>query len=551
MKKKFKKRLYIFLLAIVLLGAFLRFWQLADYPVHLTIDEVAVGYNAFSLLKTARDEHGVFLPLAFESTGDWKPPVLFYLTVPSILVFGMSEFGVRFPLALTGSLIPWLAFLIIRRLTKNDLLGLFTSFSLAISPWLIHFSRISHDSVLGLFFVLLGVWLFLKAIEEKEKLLPLSAFSFVLSMYSCHAERIFTPLLVLGLALIYRQKIWLKKKQSFFAFLLGFLLLLPLGLLMTGPQGQRRAQMTFLSQDIEISKDLHQAGERLSLVENILDNNFLILGNFWLKRYLNYWDPNFLFFKGMKLSLPGAPDIGLFHLFEFPLFLLGLGLLFFKKGIFNKKTKMVIIIWLLLGPLAASFANNDQHASRSLTTIPMPQLMVALGLFYLIKKFVQKNFKRIVIFCSLLSGVVLFSLFYYFDLYYLHYPVQFSEYFDYGYKELSLYAWEHHEEYQEIIVDYNFGKLGPYITGVPHLYALFYGQYDPNLYQKRSDPQSNNFANFTFRPIYWPEDRNKKQTLFMGSPWSLPPQDLREEQILKKVYFKNGELGFLVVKSED
>jgi len=540
-----------FLLIIFLLGTFLRFWQLADYPVHLTIDEVAVGYDSFSLLKTARDEHGAFLPLAFESTGDWKPPILFYLTVPSILVFGMSEFGVRFPLALIGSLIPWLAFLIIRRLTKNDLLGLFTSFSLAISPWLIHFSRISHDSVLGLFFVLLGVWLFLKAIEEKEKLLLLSAFSFALSMYSCHAERIFTPLLVLGLALIYRKKIWLKRKQAFFAFILGFLLLLPLGLLMAGPQGQRRAQMTFLSQDIEISRELHSANQKLSLTETILDNNFLILGNFWLKRYLNYWDPNFLFFKGMKLSLPGAPDIGLFHLFEFPFFVLGLGLLFFKKGIFNKKTKMVIIIWLLLGPIAASFANNEQHASRSLTTIPMPQLMVALGLFYVFKEFIQKNFKRIIIFCLVISGVVLFSLFYYFDLYYLHYPVQFSEYFDYGYKELSLYAWEHQREYQEIIVDYNFGTLGPYITGVPHLYALFYGQYDPLLYQKRPDFQSNNFANFTFRPIYWPEDRGKKQTLFMGSPWSLPPKDLQDEQILKKVYFKNGELGFLVVKSED
>jgi len=550
-KKRMKNWTLFFLLIIFLLGTFLRFWQLSEYPVHLTIDEVAIGYNSFSLLKTARDEHDAFLPLAFKSTGDWKPPVVFYLDVPSILIFGMNEFGVRFPTALIGSLTPLLGFLIVRKLMKNDLLAILTAFSLAISPWHIQFSRISHDSVLGLFFVLLGTWLFLVAVPKRGKLLPLSAISFVLSMYSCHAERIFTPLFVLGLLIVYRKEVFTLKKHASLALILGVLLVLPLGLMMFGPEGRTRPLMTFISQDIEISRDLHQAGERLSLVENILDNNFLILGNFWLKRYLNYWDPNFLFFKGMKLTLPGVPDIGLFHLFELPLFLLGLGLIFFKRGVLTRQTKIIIIFWLILGPLAASLANNDQHTSRILTTVPIPQMLVGFGLLFLWQNLTNESRLKKLIFSSIFCLTMLISLVYYSDLYFVHHPIQFSEYYDYGYKELSLYTWEHKQEYQEIIVDYSFGTLGPHLTGVPHLYMLFYSQYDPRLYQRRPSLESNDFANFTFRPIYWPRDRFMENSLFIGSPWSLPLKDIKEEQILKKVYFKNGELGFLLVKSED
>lgn len=546
-----KNKILIVLTAIFLLGTFLRFWQLADYPVHLTIDEVAIGYNAFSILETARDEHGAFLPLSFKSTGDWKPPLLIYLTTPSLALFGLNEFAVRLPIAIVGSLTPLVVFLLVKKLTRNKALGILTAFSLAISPWHLHFSRASFEAILALFFVLLGVWLFLESIEKRRWLLLVSVFCFALSMYSYHAEKVFTPLLVLVLLIVYRKKLLALKKEVATGFLLGCLLVLPLGLMMFGPQGQTRAQMTFISQDIEISRDLHQAGEQLSLMEKIFDNNFLILGNFWLKRYLNYWDPTFIFFKGMRLTLPSNQDIGLFHLFEMPLFLLGLGLLFFKKRIFSSEAKNLIIFWLILGPLAASLANNDQHALRSLTFLPMPQLIVALGFFFLWARLTKKSLVKKAVFSLFVAGIVLVSLVYYFDLYYRHHPIQFSEYYDYGYKELSLYAWEHQKEYQEIVVDYNFGTKGPYITGVPHLYMLFYGKYDPRLYQNRPDPKLNNFANFTFRPIYWPKDRQKKNTLFIGSPWSLPPKDLKEEQILKKVYFRNGVLGFWVVKSED
>lgn len=544
------KKIIILLLIILLIGGFLRFYQLTKYPVHLTIDEVAVGYNSYSILKTLKDEHGAFLPLAFKSTGDWKPPILIYFLIPSIALLGLNELTLRLPIALIGVLTILLVFFLIRKISKNDILALFTSFSLAISPWHIQFSRATFEAVLALFFLILGVYLFLEALAKKRTLiLFFSLFSFLLSVYTYHAERIFVPIFILFLFWIYKIELVRFKKGLLIVIILLIPFVLPFVLKLFSPEIQTRAKMTFLSQDIEISSELHRPEEKLSLGEKIFDNNFLILFNFWLKRYFNYWDPNFIFLRGMKLTLPGSSDVGLFHFFETPFFILGLIYFVFKKQFWNSRERKLIFVWLLLGPFPASLANNDQHALRSLTTIPVPHLLVGLGLFLVWEKLRLNKINR-TIGTIIFIFIVFLSLLYYCDLYYIHHPIHFSEYYDYGYKEISLYVWEHQKEYQKIIVDYNFGSLGPYITGVPHLYILFYGKYDPYLYQKRPDKNSNNFANFEFRPIYYPKDRFEKNTLLVGTPWSIPLGDVKEEQVLKRVYFKNGNLGFLVVKTE-
>jgi len=548
--KRGNKLLFLGLFFILLISGVLRFWNLSEYPIHLTIDEVAIGYNAYSILKTGRDEHGSFLPLAFKSTGDWKPPVLVYLMVPSVALFGLNEFGVRFPMALVGTITPFVVFLLIKKLSNNLLLSFLTAFSLAISPWHIHYSRASFEAVVALFFLLLGTLFFLEGKEGRKGLFLLSIIFLVLSMYAYHAERIFTPIFFLMLVFLYRKEVFSLGKNLILFLGIGFLFFLPLLLMMLDPRGQTRAKMTFISQDIEISRELHLPEEKLSLTQKILDNNLLILGNFWIKRYLNYWDPRFIFFKGMKLTLPDCPDIGILHLFEIPFFIVGVLVFFFGKEKFiSAAGKKLIIFWLLLGPFPASLANNDQHTLRSLTTIPAFQFLIGVGLYFVWEKWVKNSIVRKILAGAIMFLMFIFSLFYYFDLYYIHHPFQFSEYYDYGYKEMSLFAWENQTKFERIIVDYNFGSLGPYLTGVPHLYILFYGKYDPASYQNRPNLNSNDFANFYFRPINWREDSNLKNTLFIGSPWSLPLDGIKEEQILKKVYFKNGNLGFLAVKN--
>src|SRR3990167_7675428 len=87
---------------VLLLALCIRIVGLETNPVHLTSDEAALGYNAYSILKTGRDEHGVLLSIIFESFGDWKPGLYIYTAIPSIALFGLNEFAVRLPSALAG-----------------------------------------------------------------------------------------------------------------------------------------------------------------------------------------------------------------------------------------------------------------------------------------------------------------------------------------------------------------------------------------------------------------------------------------------------------------
>ena len=59
------------LATIFIISTIFRFWQLSSYPVSLSMDEVAIGWNAYSILKTGHDEWGEFLPLAFKSAGEF------------------------------------------------------------------------------------------------------------------------------------------------------------------------------------------------------------------------------------------------------------------------------------------------------------------------------------------------------------------------------------------------------------------------------------------------------------------------------------------------
>src|SRR3972149_8203592 len=130
-----------FLFLILTFASILRLWNLGGNPPHLTPDEAALGYNAYSILKTGRDEYGQILPVIFKSFGDYKPGLYVYLTVPSVAIFGLTEFAVRFPSALSGILIIFLIYKIITLLTAHYRTSIAAAIIAALNPWLITFSR--------------------------------------------------------------------------------------------------------------------------------------------------------------------------------------------------------------------------------------------------------------------------------------------------------------------------------------------------------------------------------------------------------------------------
>ena len=181
-------KINIYLVLIIALAAVLRFWQLGQIPPSLNWDEVSNGYNAYSILKTGRDEYGNFLPLTFRAFGDYNPALSVYLLVPAIAIFGLNEFAIRFPSALLGTLTVLLTYLLTKKLFDNYKFNfsLFTfhfslahvsALLLAISPWHLQFSRYDHEANFMIFFSVLALTLLLNSFKN-PKLLIFSALSF-------------------------------------------------------------------------------------------------------------------------------------------------------------------------------------------------------------------------------------------------------------------------------------------------------------------------------------------------------------------------------------
>jgi len=196
-----KKR--VFLILVLFLAAFLRFYHLGSNPPSLAWDEAALGYNAYSIGLTGKDEFGRFLPIDyFASFGDYKPPLYVYAAVLPIKILGLNEFAVRFPSAFFGVLTVFLTYFLVRLLfpkLKESWLPVLSALFLALSPWHTQLSRAAWEANLALFWVVLGAFLFLKSLDDQHWWLVFSALCFAASFYTFNSARVFSPLLVLGL----------------------------------------------------------------------------------------------------------------------------------------------------------------------------------------------------------------------------------------------------------------------------------------------------------------------------------------------------------------
>ena len=101
-----------YLLPILFLGFILRVAYLDKFPIGLYSDEAVFGYNAYLLIQTGHDEYNRFWPVSLESFGDWKPPMQAWLAIPFVWVLGLTEYAVRLPSAILGTLTILIVYLL-------------------------------------------------------------------------------------------------------------------------------------------------------------------------------------------------------------------------------------------------------------------------------------------------------------------------------------------------------------------------------------------------------------------------------------------------------
>lgn len=533
------QRILLIILMITLVGGFIRFYKLTENPPSLNIDEVAFGYDAYSILKTGRDQNNHFLPLTFQSIGDYKNPVVIYTMVPSIALFGLTEFGVRFPTALLGTLSIPLMFFLAFALTKNRNIALAASFLLAISGWHVYFSRLASDSLVGVFFLMSGVLGFQKVLEGKKQWIMPAALGLVIALYSYHSLRLFVPVFIL-IWLIMKRKLF--NKSILMLLILVALLSVPLILLILFGQANIRTGMVFITQDIDYTRYV-VLDHLYKMPATIFSHEILLLFFFWLQRLLGYFSPDFLFFNGLNMTVSGF-GLGAAYLFELPLLTSGI----YKMIKDRSNNFQVILTWLIVGFIPASLTNNQTNAGRSLIALPALIIIAALGLLVIWQWVVNQKKQIKISFILICLAIVSFELLRAFLIFSVHFPLDREEDFMGGSKESILYAIKNKDKYSEIVYAPKRGVLTGDVINIPHMYYLFYSKYDPSLYQQEveSFSQTGHFDKFTVRDINWEHDKHKKGVLFIGSPWSLSLKDVNQDEILKRIYLKNGQLALLI-----
>lgn len=533
-----------FLLAILFIATLLRFYQLGSLPPSLTWDEVAWGYNAYSLGIDGKDEFGRFLPVDYlESFGDFKPPVYAYLDVLPLKLFGLNEFAVRFPSALFGVLTVLVTYFLTRSIfyqsKQKEAYALLTSFLLAISPWHVMLSRAAFEANIATFFLVTGVWLFLVAVQKKPWVLIFSAVSFILSIYTFNTARVVAPLLVILLTIGFHKQLFAMKKQVVAAALLGVLLLLPTLPFLVSPQASLRFKEVNIFSNIEIIERTNQemANDNNAWWSSILHNRRLAYGVEFFNHYFDNLSPRFLFITGDGNPKFSTQSVGQLYLFELPFLIAGVLFLFRKR----EKNWWLIPAWLLLAIIPAATARETPHALRTETVLPMFQVLVSYGVvqLYLLSKSLRPQIiKRALILCSVL--VVVYSVFYFIEDYLFHYAKQYSREWQYGYKNAVSYINEVEDRYDAIYLTKELGR--------PYAYLLFYKQLPPETLRTDATMVREAAGFVTVQRVgkYYFErqllKKDKKQNiLFIDSPFDIP----KNAKIQKTFYYLDGETAMV------
>lgn len=447
-------RVKLALLIIVILSAVLRLYKLDTIPPALSWDEVAVGYNAYTIANWGRDEWGRFFPLTFKSFEDDKHPVHIYLTAMSVRLLGLSDFSTRFPAALFGVLNVVVIFFLANKIFGSSMISLLAAFFLAISPYNIQFSRFNHEANFVLFFFMLGLLLFLKGIRDQGAFLPWGFFSLGISLLSYHSAKVVVPPLILILTIFFWKDLLKIKKY----FVVAFLFLSVIFLLMICDRsllGGARMQQTSLRHDRIISTQLYKkTGNELSGMIEVI-----------FSQYLWHFDPQYLFVSGSSNSKFSIQTVGQFYKSDALFLTIGfIGLvwsIFFKSKL--RKKISILLIWALLSPLPSSMAEEAPHAARASFQMGSWILISAYG-FYLLVRLFRVKIIQIAVFISGLTVIFWLFKIYLID-FYTDYSRKHSSNWQYGMRQIVEFVKAYPEYNQVFVTD---------IRSQPYIFFLYY-----------------------------------------------------------------------------
>lgn len=438
-----------------------RLFKIADIPGSVYWDEASIGYNAYSIGTDLKDEWGQTLPLHFRAFGEFKLPVYIYSVVPFVKILGLNALAVRLPAVLYSLGTLFLIYLITKKITENEIIGIVSAFLFSISPWIFIFSRTGYEAGAGLFFFILAVYLFLLASKRKIFFL-LGMTSLIGSMYSYTSFRIIAVVILPFVFYLYLKKDFRKKILMFLVSIILFVIsLIPVARLYLYDAGFQRAQVFSLIPTLQRVYDL-SGKPHLQLTYNRTEgvnwtSNILQMG----KNYFSHFGWQFLISQGDKNPRSQVPGHGQIYILDI-LFVV-LSFFYILK---NKKLQYFLpIVLLLIAPIPAMITKESPHALRAILASAAYPMLASFGIYYLAGEF--KKYSKYIISTALAGYLILFG-FYYSD-------------FVKNYNDKTGDAWQY--QYKETFISQNSGVVSDQY-GQPYIFALFYQKYSPTDFRK-------------------------------------------------------------------
>lgn len=341
---------------------------------------------------------------------------------------------------------------------------------------------------------------------------------FDLSAMSYHTEKVFLPIILISLLLIYWKNFWQYKIKTTIILSVGLILLAPFLIQTFAPDALSRFNATsvFNVQSEDMAKDLHvniEDTKKMSILSKIVYNKKALGIQYAVTGYLSHFQPTWLF-TNINAGQHKAPNIGLLYLWE--IITIVLGIIAFLHADIDKNKKIFIFGWFLAAPVASAISTNSPHAVRSLVFLPTWQLFSGIGLvssYIFLSKRISRMVVTFVFAVVLLSSVVIF-----FSQYFVVFPHTQSSSFQYALSQAMPVIIQNEDKYNKIVIS-NGGQQ----FYESYMYYLFYSKFNPEKYYSLGGTKSGGFAaehkigKYEFRDFDITDEIQEGNTLFVGS----------------------------------
>lgn len=528
-----------------------------------------MGYNAYSVIQTGKDVYGKSFPLFFQALDDYKPGLVFYTSMPAILIFGLNDFAVRFSPFIIGFLSLGLIFILAKLLYPKSRLIPYVSITLfAFAPWHIALSRAMVWYIELLFLYLLFLICFFFCQKKyinylpKTTLLMLSSIFLSLTLYVYYAAIIYLPLMLL--VNVYLARGFVRENLKIFLVATSIFIILSLPAISHYSKKESRTRLnviSILTADVTLPTSIQEIKQDKQaehpVISQIMHNRRIIYTSAFLDNYFDYFRLDYLFVNSNNIRYFYINNVGLFYLIELPFVLYGLYILVKRRD----APDLLILALLVIGPVPAALTLGSPLPHRALLTIFSLQLISTIGVTTFLSKMPKKLNLNFQVFkltatrymlISCLITIYAASTYFFLHQYFIHSPKEFTSENDNGawfstVRDILPKINQEKTKYDRIIFTWAQPKL------VPPIYYLFYNKIDPRIIQKKAsswtnEPPShrqiyNQINNIEFRPIDWEKDKDLKNTLFVG----YPKEFTTDVNVIGKTYLPNGNEHFLLV----